>query len=82
MKSRWMSINYRRVMVMERSDIKLGARYIVLGFIMVLAYQIVQPEYANMVKDIGEIATSAIYGSVFGALTFVIKSHFDTKIEK
>ena len=61
--------------------IKLGARYAVLVFFMILAYQIIQPEYANKIKDIGEIATSAIYGSVFGALTFILKAHFDTKVE-
>jgi hypothetical protein len=47
---------------------------------MYLSYDITRPDYANSIKDIGEIATSAIYTSVFGALTFVIKSHFETKI--
>ncbi len=59
--------------------IKLLARYIVLGYFMYLAYLLIQPDYANKIKDVGEIAISAIYGSVFGALTFVIKSHFETK---
>jgi len=67
---------------MKKNDIKLLARYIVLGYFMYLAYELIQPEYANKIKDIGEIATSAIYGSVFGALTFVIKSHFETKVEE
>ena len=67
---------------MKRSDIKLLVRYIVLGYFMYLAYRLIQPEYANNIKDIGEIATSAIYGSVFGALTFVIKSHFDTRVSE
>lgn len=65
-----------------RYNIKMGTRYIVLGFFMYLAYQIVQPGYANAIKGIGEIATSAIYGSIFGALTFILKSHFETKAEE
>lgn len=64
---------------MKRKDIKLLVRYVVLGYFMYLAWELVQPEYANKIKDIGEIAISAIYGSVFGALTFVLKSHFETK---
>ena len=67
---------------MKRSDIKLLVRYIVLGYFMYLAYRLIQPEYANDIKDIGEIATSAIYGSVFGALTFIIKGHFETKVSE
>ena len=66
--------------MVKRTDIKLLVRYVVLGYFMYLAYDLVQPEYANKIKDIGEIATSAIYGSVFGALTFIIKSHFETKV--
>ena len=66
---------------MKKETVKLGSRYIVLTFFMYLAYTIVQPVYANSIKDIGEIATSAIYTSVFGALTFILKSHFETKVE-
>jgi len=64
------------------TNLKLLARYIVLGYFMYLAYDITRIEYAQGIKDIGEIATSAIYGSVFGALTFVIKSHMSTTIQK
>lgn len=56
------------------------ARYVVLVFFMYLAWYIVSPAFANAIKDIGEIATSAIYGSVFGGLTLILKSHFETKI--
>ena len=62
------------------SKIKLTARYVVLGFFMYLAYTMVQPGYANAIAKVGEIATSAMYGSVFGALTLIIKSHFETKV--
>ena len=67
---------------MDKSDIKLAVRYIVLGFFMYLAYKMTSSEYANSIKDVGEVAVSAIYGSVFGALTFIIKGHFETKVEK
>ncbi len=67
---------------MKKEDIKLSARYLVLGFIMYMAWYIIQPNYATEIKDIGEIAIAAIYGSVFGALTLAISKHFDTTIEK
>ena len=66
--------------MIDNPNVKLFARYVVLGYFMYLAWELVQPDYANQIKDIGEIATSAIYGSVFGALTFIIKSHFETKV--
>jgi len=62
-----------------KSDIKLVVRYAVLIFFMYLAYDITRAGYANSIKDVGEIAVSAIYGSVFGALTMVIRGHFETK---
>jgi len=61
--------------------IKLGLRYIVIGFVMYLAWTIVQPGYAKELAGIGEIGIGAIYTSVFGALTFVMKSNFEQKIE-
>ena len=65
---------------MRVDQVKLVARYIVLGFFMYLAYMMVQPGYANAIAKAGEIATSAMYGSVFGALTMIVKSHFETRI--
>jgi len=59
---------------------KLVLRYLVIGFIMYLAWLIVQPGYAKALEGIGEIGIGAIYTSVFGALTFVLKSNFETKI--
>jgi len=60
-------------------DMKMGARYVLLTFFMFLAYKVTEAEYVVKIKDIGEIAASAIYGSVFGALTLIIRSHFETK---
>ena len=67
---------------MKNENIKMLARYIVLAFFMYLAYDITRADYANEIKEIGEIATGAIYTSVFGALTFIIKSHMETKVSK
>jgi|SaaInl8_200m_RNA_FD_contig_31_2810581_length_720_multi_7_in_0_out_0_1 hypothetical protein len=67
---------------MTEKKVKIVARYVLLGFFMYLAYVITGSGYANEIKDVGEIAVSAIYASVFGALTLVIKSHFETKPSK
>jgi hypothetical protein len=67
---------------MNKENIKMFMRYVTLGYFMYLAYEITRADYAVGIKDVGEVAVSAIYGSVFGSLTFVIKSHFETKVEK
>ena len=64
---------------MERTDIKLGIRYLVLIFLGWLSYKVVTPEYLLMVKELGEVITSAVIVSVFGALTLVLKANFETK---
>lgn len=65
---------------MNKKDLKLSIRYITLLFFMVLAYDITRPEWLNKVKDLDPMTISVIFGSVFGALTMVLKSHFETKI--
>ncbi len=67
---------------MNRSDIKVTARYVVLALIMYMAWFVIQPGYAQSIKDVGEVAVAAIYGSVFGALTLVLKANWETKVEK
>jgi len=67
---------------LTKENIKLFARYVVLAFFMFLAYKITDSGYANNIKEIGEVATSAIYGSVFGAITLVIRAHFAENISK
>ena len=62
--------------------IKLGLRYVVILFIMYLAWIVIQPAYAQGLKDLGDIGIGAIYTSVFGALTFVLKSNFEQGIDK
>lgn len=63
-----------------RSDIKLGVRYIVLIFFMYLAWYTTSPSYLKEIKEMPEFVLMTINGSIFGALTLVLKSHFETKI--
>ena len=65
-----------------RSDIKLGARYVVLAFIMYLAYVVTSAEYLLQVKDIDPMILNVAIGAIFGALTLVLKSHFETTPSK
>ena len=66
----------------KKENIKLGARYVVLMFFMYLSWLIVSPEWIKNVKGLDPMTINVIVGAVFGALTLVIKSHFETKIEK
>lgn len=61
--------------------VKLTARYVVVAFICYLAYMVTSIEYINTF-DNKEMVLNVIVGSVFGALTLVLKFHFDTKVEK
>ena len=63
-------------------QVKLITRYVMMAFVMYLAWYIVQPDYLSRVKDLGEIASAAVYGSVYGALTMLWKYHTGTTIEK
>ena len=67
---------------MSRADLKLSVRYVVLGFIMYLAWYVIQPGYANQVKEVGEVAVAAIYGSIYGCMSWVLKEHFNTSIDR
>ena len=63
---------------MYEYEIKMAARYIVLAFFMYLAYNITRPEWIMGVKEIDPMTLNVIFGSVFGALTWIMKSHFET----
>jgi multisubunit Na+/H+ antiporter MnhF subunit len=65
----------------KKANVKLGARYVVLAFFMYLAWLIVSPEWINNVKGIDAMTLNVIVGAVFGALTLILKSHFETKVE-
>ena len=67
---------------MNKADIKLIARYVVLGFIMYLAYTVSSAEFITQVKDVDPMTLNVIVGAVFAALTLSIKSHFTESIDK
>lgn len=64
---------------MIEHNIKIIARYIVVVFFLWLAWDITRPEYLQEVKNLGEIASSSVYASVFGVLGWVVKSNWSTK---
>ena len=59
-------------------EIKMGARYLVLVFFGYLAYDITRPEWIMAIKEIDPMTLNVIFGSVFGALTWIMKTHFET----
>ena len=63
---------------MKRHDIKVFIRYLIIAFFMYLSWDITRPEYLVAVKDLGDVASSAIYASVFGVLGWVVKSNWGT----
>ena len=63
---------------MDRADIKVVARYMIIAFFMYLAWNITRPDYLQQIKDVGEIAVGAIYTSIFGVLGWVVKSNWST----
>ena len=63
-----------------RKDIKLTLRYIVLFFFMYLAWHTTSPEYLKTVSDMPQFVLMTINGSIFGALTLVLKSHFEQDV--
>ena len=63
---------------MKKQNIKIAVRYIIVFFFLYLAWNITRPEYLHQVKELGEVAASAVYGSVFGVLGWVVKSNWST----
>ena len=63
---------------MNKSDVKVAVRYLIISFFMYLAWNITRPEYLQQIKAVGEIAVGAIYTSIFGVLGWVVKSNWST----
>jgi len=63
---------------MKKQDIKVTVRYIIIFFFIYLAWNITRPDYLQQVKELGEVAASAVYGSVFGVLGWIVKSNWST----
>ena len=62
-------------------SVKLGTRYLIIGFVCYLAYLVTSAEYLSQVSKLPEWTLNTIVGVVFGALTLIIKFHFDKKVE-
>jgi hypothetical protein len=57
---------------------KLIARYIMIAFFMYLSYHVTTHSWLSSVKDLDPMTINVVFVSVFGALTMVLKAHFDT----
>ncbi|WBC28525.1 hypothetical protein TPMD03_51 [Thiohalocapsa phage LS06-2018-MD03] len=58
---------------------KLIIRNIILAFLLFLTYKVTSVEYLLMLKEMEQFVAGSIVGSVFGALTLVLKFHFENK---
>jgi hypothetical protein len=58
---------------------KLFTRIVIISFVMGLAYMVTTPSYLAEVQNLKEWTVNLIVGAVFGALTLIIKFHFETK---
>jgi len=63
-----------------RLYIRLTSRYLIIVFILYMAHTVTSSQYFASVKDLDPMTMNVIVGAVFGALTLVLKSHFETKI--
>jgi len=66
---------------MNKEAIKITARYIIIAFVCYLAYMVTEISYVNSFSN-KDTVLSVIVGAVFGALTLVLKFHFETKVDK
>jgi len=62
-------------------NIKLGTRYVLIVFVMFLCYKVTSADYILKLKDIDSTLLSVVTGAVFGALTLIVKNHFETKVD-
>ena len=62
--------------------IKLLTRYMIIVFVCYLAYTITSTEYLLKISKLPEWTLNSVIGAVFGALTLIIKFHFDKKVEE
>lgn len=67
---------------MNKQYIKVSVRYVIIFFFMYLAWNITRPDYLQQIKDLGEVAASSVYASVFGVLGWVVKSNWSTTPSK
>ena len=63
-------------------NVKLVIRYLILSFVMYLAYTVTSIEYINALDDGKDGVLQVVIGAVFGALTMILNFHFSTKVEE
>jgi len=61
--------------------IKLFFRYILIIYLLYLATKIIDIEFINALGDSKASILQVIVAAVFGALTLVLKFHFETKVD-
>lgn len=66
---------------MDQETMKLTARYAIIVYVLYLTYMVTSIEYINEFDNKTSVL-QVITGSVFAALTLIIKFHFDTKVDK
>lgn len=64
---------------MDNINIKIMVRFTILAFLLYLSNKIISEEWLLAVTTMDPMVHSSIYVSVFGALTLVIKYHYETK---
>ena len=63
------------------TELKLLSRYVVLGFIMYLAYMVTSIDYVNAFEG-KDTTLQIVVGAIFGAMTLVLNAHFANKVER
>ena len=60
--------------------IKLVIRYAIVMFYLYLAWQVLQPEWLENIKDLDGPILSVLVGAPYGTLAIILPAHFDNKI--
>ena len=63
-------------MIIHRDDIKLIIRYIVILYLIYLSNTIIHKEWLTSVTYLSHTTLAIFIGSVYGALSLVLKAHF------
>lgn len=63
-------------------NIKMGIRYVVIAFIMYLAYKVTSIGYITALGPDSAGVLQVATGAVFGSLSMVLGFHFNSKVEK
>ena len=64
---------------MKAQYLKIVARYIIIAFVLFLAYNVTSLEYINGYAN-KDFVLNTVVTAVFAALTLIIKYHFETKV--